>query len=41
MIEQKKAVAGAIVGTDESWLLQLDNERFRALIRLNREAVVD
>ena len=41
MIEQKKAVAGAIVGNDESWLAQLDNERFKALIRLNREAVVD
>ncbi|MBK1731274.1 DEAD/DEAH box helicase [Thiococcus pfennigii] len=41
MIEQKKAVAGAIVGNDESWLAQLDNEHFKALIRLNREAVVD
>jgi SNF2 family DNA or RNA helicase len=41
MIEEKKALAGAIVGTDESWLTQLDNERFKALIRLNREAVVD
>jgi len=41
MIEQKKALAGAIVGSDESWLAQLDNERFKALIRLNRDAVVD
>jgi SNF2 family DNA or RNA helicase len=41
MIEQKKAIAGAIVGADESWLTQLDNERFKDLIRLNREAVVD
>jgi len=41
MIEQKKALAGAIVGSDESWLTQLDNERFKALIRLNRESVVD
>jgi SNF2 family DNA or RNA helicase len=41
MIEEKKALAGAIVGNDESWLAQLDNERFKALIRLNREAVMD
>ena len=41
MIEEKKALAGAIVGNDESWLAQLDNERFKALIRLNRTAVVD
>ncbi|MBK1646088.1 ATP-dependent helicase [Thiocapsa imhoffii] len=41
MIEQKKAVAGAIVGQDESWLTQLDNERFKSLIRLNRNALVD
>ncbi|MFP4496076.1 MAG: SNF2-related protein [Halochromatium sp.] len=39
MIEEKKAVAGAIIGNDESWLTQLDNDRFKALIRLNREAV--
>jgi len=41
MIEDKKAIAGAIVGNDESWLTQLDNERFKALIRLNRTAVVE
>lgn len=41
MIEEKKALAGAIVGSDESWLAQLDNERFKTLIRLNRETVVD
>jgi SNF2 family DNA or RNA helicase len=41
MIEDKKAIAGAIVGNDESWLTQLDNERFKALIRLNRAAVVE
>jgi hypothetical protein len=39
MIEGKKALAGAIVGNDESWLTHLDNERFKALIRLNRDAV--
>ena len=41
MIEEKKALAGAIVGNDESWLTRLDNDRFKALIRLNREAVMD
>lgn len=41
MIRSKQALAGAIVGNDESWLAQLDNERFKDLIRLNREAVVD
>jgi SNF2 family DNA or RNA helicase len=40
MIESKKALAGAIVGDDESWLTRLDNERFRALIALNRETAV-
>jgi SNF2 family DNA or RNA helicase len=41
MIEDKKAIAGSIVGNDESWLTELSNERFKALIRLNREAVLD
>ena len=41
MIEEKKAVAGAIIGDDESWLTDLDNDRFKALIRLNREAVAE
>ncbi len=41
MIEEKKALAGAIVGNDESWLTRLDNDRFKELIRLNREAVMD
>jgi SNF2 family DNA or RNA helicase len=40
MIEEKKALAGAIVGNDESWLTRLDNERFKDLIRLNRDAVM-
>ncbi len=40
MIQDKKALAGAIVGSDESWLTRLDNDRFRDLIRLNREAVM-
>lgn len=41
MIEEKKQVAGAIVGNDESWLAKLDNEAFRQLIALNRTAIFD
>jgi SNF2 family DNA or RNA helicase len=41
MIEDKKKLAGAIVGADESWLTELDNEAFKQLIALNRSAVLD
>jgi SNF2 family DNA or RNA helicase len=41
MIEDKKKVAGAIVGNDESWLTRLDNEAFRQLIALNQAAILD
>lgn len=41
MIEDKKRVAGSIVGSDESWLSNLDDDTFKALIALNREAVVE
>ncbi len=41
MIEDKKKLAGAIVGNDESWLQTLDNNAFKQLIALNRSAVVD
>ena len=41
MIEEKKQMAGAIVGSDESWLTKLDNEAFRQLIALNRTAIFD
>jgi len=40
MIENKKKVASAIVGSDESWLTELDNESFKQLIALNRQAIV-
>ena len=40
MIEDKKKLASAIVGSDESWLTELDNESFKRLIALNRQAVV-
>jgi hypothetical protein len=29
MIEDKKKLAGSIVGSDESWLTELDNDAFR------------
>jgi SNF2 family DNA or RNA helicase len=41
MIEDKKTLAGAIVGADESWLTKLDNASFKKLIALNRSAVMD
>jgi hypothetical protein len=40
MVEDKKKVASAIVGSDESWLTELDNESFKELIALNRSAIV-
>ena len=41
MIESKKKLAEEIVGGDESWLANLDNETFRNLVALDRsEAVV-
>ncbi len=39
MIEEKKKMSGAIVGNDESWLTELDNEAFKKLISLNKDAV--
>jgi SNF2 family DNA or RNA helicase len=41
MIEEKKKLAGSIIGADESWLTELDNEAFKKLIRLNKNAVLD
>lgn len=41
MLEEKQRLAGSIVGTDESWLTELDNEAFQALIELNRSAVLE
>ncbi|MCA6597710.1 MAG: DEAD/DEAH box helicase [Pseudanabaena sp. M046S1SP1A06QC] len=41
MIEDKKKLAGAIVGADESWLTELDNDKFKQLIALNRNAIMD
>ncbi len=41
MIEDKKKLAGAIVGADESWLTELDNDAFRKLITLNQSAIME
>ena len=41
LIESKKKLAEDIVGGDESWLANLDNDAFRQLIALDRgDAVV-
>jgi SNF2 family DNA or RNA helicase len=41
MIEDKKRLAGSIVGADESWLTELDNNAFKKLIALNRDTIMD
>jgi SNF2 family DNA or RNA helicase len=41
MMEDKKKLAGAIVGADESWLTELDNDAFKQLIALNKSAIMD
>ena len=41
MIEDKKKLAGSIVGSDEAWLTELDNEAFKKLIALNRTALLE
>lgn len=41
MIEDKKRLSSLVVGTDEAWLTELDNETFKNLIALRRSAVVE
>jgi SNF2 family DNA or RNA helicase len=41
MIEDKKKLAGSIVGSDESWLTELDNDAFKRLISLNKSAILE
>ena len=41
MIEDKKKLAGSIVGSDESWLTELDNNAFKQLIALNKSAILE
>ncbi|MEI6441568.1 MAG: DEAD/DEAH box helicase [Nostocales cyanobacterium ELA583] len=41
MIEDKKKLADAVVGNDESWLTELDNDAFKQLIALNKSAILE
>lgn len=41
MIEDKKKLSNAVVGSDESWLTELDNEAFKQLISLNKSAILE
>lgn len=41
MIEDKKKLAGAIVGADESWLTELNDDAFKQLIALNKSAILE
>jgi SNF2 family DNA or RNA helicase len=41
MIADKKKLSTAVVGTDESWLTELDNEAFKQLISLSKTAVLE
>ncbi len=41
MIEDKKKLAGSIVGSDETWLTELDNDAFKRLISLNKSAILE
>lgn len=40
MIEDKKKLSSVVVGSDESWLTELDNEAFKQLIALNKSAIL-
>ena len=40
MLEEKQRLAEGIVGSDEAWLTELDDEAFRQLIDLNRSVAV-
>jgi SNF2 family DNA or RNA helicase len=41
MIEDKKRLSSLVVGTDEAWLTELDNDTFKELIALRRSAVLE
>src|SRR5437588_10136638 len=41
MIEDKKRLSGLVMGSDESWLTELDNDTFKELIALRRSAVLE
>ena len=39
MIENKKEIAGSVVGTGEGWLTKLSNDELKEILSLSREAV--
>ncbi len=41
MITDKKKLSSAVIGADESWLTELDNEAFKQLISLNKSAILE
>ncbi|HET8913196.1 MAG TPA: DEAD/DEAH box helicase [Ktedonobacteraceae bacterium] len=41
MIEDKKRISSLVVGNDEGWLTELDNDTFKDLIALRRSAVME
>ncbi len=41
MIEDKKRLSSLVVGSDESWLTELDNDTFKELVALRRSAVLE
>lgn len=41
MIEDKKKLSSQVIGSDESWLTELDNEAFKQLIQLNKLALLE
>ena len=41
MIEEKLKLSESIVGADESWLSELDNQAFQELIALQKDSILD
>jgi SNF2 family DNA or RNA helicase len=41
MLEDKQVLADSIVGSDESWLTEMDNAAFQQLIQLNRNTIME
>ncbi|MCY4273955.1 MAG: DEAD/DEAH box helicase [Gammaproteobacteria bacterium] len=41
MIEDKRALAESIIGSDENWLTEIDNDQFRKLISLNHKTIME
>lgn len=41
MIEDKKRISSSIIGADEAWLTELDNEAFKKLIALHNSAIME